>query len=32
VDVFVGRVRRALEEVGAVKIIRTVRGGGYSLG
>jgi two-component system phosphate regulon response regulator PhoB len=32
VDVFVGRVRRALEEVGAVKVIRTVRGGGYSLG
>jgi two-component system phosphate regulon response regulator PhoB len=32
VDVFVGRVRRALEDVGAVKVIRTVRGGGYSLG
>jgi two-component system phosphate regulon response regulator PhoB len=32
VDVFVGRVRRALAEVGATKIIRTVRGGGYSLG
>ena len=32
VDVFVGRVRRALAEVGAVKVIRTVRAGGYSLG
>jgi two-component system phosphate regulon response regulator PhoB len=32
VDVFVGRVRHALAAAGAAKIIRTVRGGGYSLG
>ncbi len=32
VDVFVGRVRRALEAVGATGLIRTVRAGGYSFG
>jgi two-component system phosphate regulon response regulator PhoB len=32
VDVFVGRVRRALKKAGAVEVIRTVRAGGYSLG
>ena len=32
VDVFVGRVRRSLQKAGGIKIIRTVRAGGYSLG